>query len=116
MVSKTCDYAVQLLLFLGRDEQSYFKVQDIAGQLGLPYAYLAKVAQMLAQARLVRTSRGRTGGLILARPLSNISLADVRMAVEGDPMDDSRDSSLRWAAKKAEWRQIQSELKLNQIA
>jgi Rrf2 family protein len=47
-------------------------------------AYLAKHLQALAQAGIVESVPGRTGGYRLARPAAEISLDDVVRAVEGD--------------------------------
>ena len=53
----------------------------------VPKAYLAKHMQALARAGLVRSSRGPNGGYNLARPASEISLWDVREALEGAEPD-----------------------------
>ena len=49
----------------------------------LPRAYLAKHLQALAKAGLLRSARGAHGGYSLARPASQISLWDIRAAIEG---------------------------------
>ncbi len=50
----------------------------------LPTPYLAKQMQALARAGLVRSQRGPNGGYCLQRPASEISLWDVRAALDGD--------------------------------
>lgn len=55
---------------------------------GEPAPYLGKVLQKLARAGVLRSKRGRTGGFVLGRPASEITLADVVLAVEG--ADDLR--------------------------
>ncbi|MBK9088609.1 MAG: Rrf2 family transcriptional regulator [Holophagales bacterium] len=50
---------------------------------GEPAPFLGKVLQKLARAGLLRSKRGRTGGFVLGRPASEISLADIVLAVEG---------------------------------
>ena len=49
----------------------------------LPRPYLAKQMQALARAGLVRSHRGPNGGYSLMRPANEISLWDVRAALEG---------------------------------
>ncbi len=39
--------------------------------------------QKLARAGLLRSKRGRTGGFVLGRPATEITLADIVLAVEG---------------------------------
>ena len=60
----------------------------------LPKAYMAKHLQALAKAGVVRSIRGAQGGYRLARPASEISLWDVRCAIEG-PGPDFRCSEIR---------------------
>ena len=50
---------------------------------GEPAPFLAKVLHKLARAGLLRSKRGRTGGFVLGRPASEVTLADVVLAVEG---------------------------------
>ncbi len=50
---------------------------------GVPAAYMAKQMQALSKAGIVRTSRGKTGGYSLARPASEISLWNIKAAIDG---------------------------------
>jgi Rrf2 family protein len=50
---------------------------------GVPEPYMAKQMQALSKARLVRTSRGKTGGYALAREARAISLWDITVAIDG---------------------------------
>lgn len=49
----------------------------------LPAAYLAKHLQALSQAGIVESVAGRRGGYRLARPVADITVLDVVLAVEG---------------------------------
>ncbi len=60
----------------------------------LPKAYLAKHMQALARAGLVRSNRGPNGGYSLMRPAKEISLWDVREALDG-PGPDFRCQEIR---------------------
>ena len=66
---------------------AYLSVAALAEFHEVPKAYLAKHMQALARAGLVRSSRGPNGGYNLARPASEISLWDVREALEGAEPD-----------------------------
>lgn len=58
-------------------------VRDLAERARLPEAFLAKVLQRLALAGVLRSRKGRAGGFVLGRPASEITLADVVLALEG---------------------------------
>jgi Rrf2 family protein len=64
------------------------EVRVLALACGEPAPFLGKVLQKLARAGLLRSKRGRTGGFVLGRPASEITLADIVLAVEGS--DDLR--------------------------
>jgi Rrf2 family protein len=53
----------------------------------LPPAYMAKHLQALSHAGIVRSVRGVRGGYRLARPANEISLWDIRQAIEGAAPD-----------------------------
>lgn len=53
----------------------------------LPPAYMAKHLQALSRARIVSSVRGVGGGYRLARPANEISLWDIRQAIEGAAPD-----------------------------
>lgn len=51
---------------------------------GVPPTYLAKILQAMSTAGLVEAVPGRHGGYRLARSMSDITLLDVVLAVDGD--------------------------------
>lgn len=59
------------------------EVRAVAFACGEPAPFLGKVLQKLARAGVLRSRRGRTGGFVLGRAASEITLADVVLAVEG---------------------------------
>ena len=64
-------------------EASGHEARALALACGEPAPFLGKVLQKLAHAGLLRSKRGRTGGFVLGRPASEITLADIVLAVEG---------------------------------
>jgi Rrf2 family protein len=63
-------------------------VKDLAAEAKVPAPFLAKVLQRLVDRGLLRSKRGRAGGFVLGRPASEITLADVVLALEGkDDLD-----------------------------
>ncbi|MGC8465650.1 MAG: RrF2 family transcriptional regulator [Acidimicrobiales bacterium] len=84
-VSTRGDYASRALLSLalhatGNQPTS---VHEIAERTGLPQPYLEQILLALKGAGLVRSKRGVGGGYILARPTTEITLAQVVSAVDG---------------------------------
>jgi FeS assembly SUF system regulator len=89
-LSKLTDYAVVVLVRLSDNERGGVccggLVQTspgIALATGVPEPTVAKVLKALAGAGLVLSQRGARGGYRLARPLGEISVADVISAVDG---------------------------------
>jgi Rrf2 family protein len=54
----------------------------VASEMDIPYRFVRKIAGRLVRAGLVRSARGRAGGLRLARRPTAISLLDVLSAVD----------------------------------
>jgi Rrf2 family protein len=59
------------------------KGEAVAQAQGIPLKFLENILGELKHAGLVRSQRGSEGGYWLARPASEISIADVIRAVEG---------------------------------
>jgi len=54
----------------------------IAQAAGVPAPFLSKVLRRLVDRGLLRSRRGRGGGFVLGRPASDITLADVALALD----------------------------------
>lgn len=82
-LSQYADFALRLLIHLavaGRRAT----VAEIAAAHGLSRHHLTKIANDLARAGLVRTMRGKGGGLELARPPGEIRLGTLLRGLERD--------------------------------
>ena len=87
-VSTRGDYACRALLSLALhaspgDAAPPTSVRDIAERTGLPQPYLEQILLAVKGAGLVRSKRGVGGGYVLARPPTEITLADILAAVDG---------------------------------
>ena len=84
-MSSKGDYACRALLSLAvhDDDQGPTSVRDIAERTAIPQPYLEQILLALKGAGLVRSKRGVGGGYVLARPPTEITLADILAAVDG---------------------------------
>jgi FeS assembly SUF system regulator len=78
------DYAVVMMTAAARREpSSRLSATELADETGVPLPTAQKLMQKLAAHGLLVGQRGSGGGYALARPVSEISLADIVEAVEG---------------------------------
>lgn len=83
-LSRESEYAILSILDLARREPgTVIQAADLADELGIPPAFLAKILQKLAAEDVLNSHRGRTRGYSLARAPETLSLRAVLEAVEG---------------------------------
>ena len=86
MFSTKAEYGVRVMVELARragEATADRPLAEIAEHDGLPLAYLEHLVARLRKAGLVDTRRGSRGGYMLARPPSEITMAEVVEALEG---------------------------------
>lgn len=78
ILSQTAVYALRATLCLASHGPSErVRVEDIAEQLEVPRNYLSKILHVLGRTGVLTSSRGPGGGFQLARPASELLLADI---------------------------------------
>lgn len=82
-LSKTVGYAVHALSCLEQAQGEPLFVQEIAEATGIMKPYLARIINRLVHQGLIVSKRGYRGGIILALPAEQISLARIVQALEG---------------------------------
>jgi Rrf2 family protein len=87
MFSTKAEYGVRVMVELARraggEDGCPVPLAEIAAHDGLPLAYLEHLVARLRKAGLVDSRRGSRGGYMLARPASEITMAEVVEALEG---------------------------------
>lgn len=81
-VSAKADYALRAMLELAAAD-GLVTAERLATAQSIPRKFLESILLQLRHAELVASQRGVEGGHALARPASEISVADVIRAVEG---------------------------------
>jgi len=78
------DYAVVMMTAAARREEcARLSATELADETGVPLPTAQKIMQQLAAHGLLVGQRGAGGGYALARPVGEISLADIVEAMEG---------------------------------
>jgi len=86
LYSKSAEYAIQAMLYLAENEGKGLEmVSSIAEAYNIPKHFLAKLVQTLTRNHLIKSYRGRNGGIKLARPASKVTLLQIVNAIEGPP-------------------------------
>lgn len=81
-LTRHTDYALRLLIYLTHSGEERVQIADVAKSHDISKAHLLKVANHLAHCGFIETTRGRGGGVRLARPAQDINLAEVVCATE----------------------------------
>jgi Rrf2 family protein len=82
-ISAKEDYAIRATIELAVANGGTIKRERIAEAQGIPAPFLENILLQLKRAEIVDAQRGAEGGFRLARPASEISVADVIRAVSG---------------------------------
>lgn len=83
--STPVQYAIRAMTYLGEQEAGKLSsIREISRAAGIPMPYLAKIINRLSRRRLVVAKRGPTGGVMLGRPASRITIEEIVDAMGGD--------------------------------
>lgn len=80
-ITKHTNYALRMLMYCAAHNGSV-RLVDVANFYRLSHSFLQKVLQTTTKAGFLITTRGRTGGLQLSRPATEITVGEVVRAME----------------------------------
>ena len=78
------DYALRTLIYLAERPERLVTIAEIAGYHGIPKNHLTKVVHQLGQAGVLRTVRGRQGGIALGVAPEDIRIGAIVRDTEPD--------------------------------
>lgn len=77
------DYALRVLIYLAAQSGRRATIAEICAAFGVKENHLTKVVHHLGRRGWVETTRGKGGGLLLAKPAKDIRIGDVVRDTEG---------------------------------
>ncbi|TCL10245.1 BadM/Rrf2 family transcriptional regulator [Shimia isoporae] len=81
-VTTHSDYGLRVLIYVGLANGRMCKIQEIAESYDISRSHLTKVVWKLSEAGFLKTTKGRNGGMVLARAPEEINLGAVLRLME----------------------------------
>ena len=78
------DFSLRVLIYLALNPDRRPTIAEIAARYAISKAHLMKVVHQLGVAGYIETTRGKNGGLTLARPIEGITIGEVVRRTEPD--------------------------------
>lgn len=83
LYSTACEYAISALTYLAVLSKDKVLVREIAEAEELPHPFLSKIFGDLVRAGILSSTKGKRGGYALVRPPEEVSMYDIREAIDG---------------------------------
>lgn len=83
-LARMTDYAVRLLIYVAQRPERLCTINEVASAYGISETHLMKITHQLGLAGWLQTSRGKGGGIRLAKAPAEIPLGAVVRTMEPD--------------------------------
>ncbi len=83
LITRDTDYAVRALCYMAGTKRQMISVRRLVKELKVPRPFLRKILQILSKKGVLRSSKGRGGGFMLAVVPSKIFLVDLIEIFQG---------------------------------
>ncbi len=83
-LTKYSDYALRVLIFLGVNQDRRCTIREIASCYDISENHLMKLIHQMGLMGYVNSHRGKSGGLLLAKPPNEINLGELIRATENN--------------------------------
>lgn len=77
------EYSILALIYIARSKSKFVTTEDICKKYKLPVKYLEQLLGLLKKRNYLRARRGAGGGYVLAKPASEITLAEIIRLMDG---------------------------------
>jgi len=81
-LSNTSKYAIRILSFMAKKSEDLITAKYIVEKLRISDKYLRRIMTQLSKAKLIESKQGRDGGYFFIKPMSEIFIIDIILAVE----------------------------------
>ena len=127
MLNQTAIYAIRAMGFLAQQQPGKLILSStIATEMEIPRNFLSKILNRLSQSGLITTTRGRSGGVALARDASSILLNDVvrlfmqvndykQCLLKSSKCDGNCGLHLRWRIISEQFEQMLNDTTVDQV-
>ena len=83
LITRDTDYALRALCYIGKRNHEFTCVSELVSALKIPRPFLRKILQILHNAGLLVSHKGKGGGFALAKKPQQIFLTDLMGAFQG---------------------------------
>ena len=101
-------YAIQAMIDIATHNATSelpISLKEISNSQSIPLPFLEQIAIKLRRAGLVKSTRGSSGGYVLAKNKKQISLADIMHAVEG-PINVAPNTDIDYEVTNKLWQKL----------
>ena len=101
-------YAIQAMIDIATHNATSelpISLKEISNSQSIPLPFLEQIAIKLRRAGLIKSTRGSSGGYVLAKNKKQISLADIMHAVEG-PINVAPNTDIDYEVTNKLWQKL----------
>nr|WP_317357398.1 Rrf2 family transcriptional regulator [uncultured Tyzzerella sp.] len=81
-LSKFTDYSFRTLIYLSNNSKNLYTVEELSKNLNISENHIKKIVHALAKEGYILSTKGRNGGIKLAKPPESINLKEVLLFCE----------------------------------
>lgn len=83
-LTKYADLSLRLLMYLAMRRGEPATIQEVSDRFAVSKNHMVKISHQLTKAGLIESTRGRNGGVCLARPPESITIEEIVRAAENN--------------------------------
>lgn len=83
-LTRYSDYSLRVSLYLAMNTDRLVSITEIVDTYGIPRGNVMKLVTDLVRAEIFESVRGRSGGIRLAKPPAEVTVATIVVQTEGD--------------------------------